>query len=124
MKLKIILLIILVTSSLSGNCYKTTNFKGVSLNKNKNYTIEQDGISNRIINLTIDPSKSFISDSNLKCIYLSPISIVCLNNSNIQVVIETWLINNNKVQYTKSITGYPGWDTIKAFSGDIIGSCD
>ena len=122
--MKTLVLILILNITALASCYKVGNFKGVSAYKYKNYEIVKDGITGRVFNINTDKDKASVQPSNIECIALNRLSLVCLSDSGNGATMETWLINGNKVQYTKSVTGNNNFDSVKLFIGDVLGSCN
>ena len=121
--MRLLSIILIFNIATYANCYKVGNFKGVSAYKNDGYKISKDGISGRTFILHTGQNNASVSPSNIKCMALNNISLVCLSDSGTGADIETWLINGKKVQYTKSTTGNGQFDSVKLFIGDVIGKC-
>lgn len=121
--MRLLSIILIFNITIYANCYKVGNFKGVSAYKYDGYKIADDGMSERTFILHTEQDKASVSPSNIKCMALNDLSLVCLSDSGNGADIETWLINGKKVQYTKSTTGNGRFDSVKFFIGDVIGKC-
>ena len=122
--MKILSIVSILNITIFANCYKVGNFKGVSAYKFENYKVGKDGMTGRVFNLNTDKNTASVEPSNMKCMALNRLSLVCLSDSGNGATVESWLIDGNKVQYTKSITGNYKFDSVKFFIGDVLGNCN
>ena len=121
--LKIQLLLFLMSASVFASCYKVGNMKGVSAYAKESYKIEDDGISGTIFTLRTSGKKASIVPGNMHCLALNELSIVCIDGSETKATVETWFVNKNKVQYTKTSSGVPMFDSARIFIGDVLENC-
>ncbi|CAI1109167.1 TPA: hypothetical protein ACSTLY_002273 [Serratia fonticola] len=128
MKRIIVAMLALAVLPASAECWVVSNLKGSTFMKDDGYKRIDDGFSGSFM-ITIDEKNSSVVTNGadaggMKYIPTSKNTIVGLSQSDSGEAVETWSINNDrKVLMTKVITGWGGFDSSKAFVGDVVGKC-
>ncbi|CAI2140469.1 Uncharacterised protein [Serratia fonticola] len=128
MKKIIIAMLALASLPASAECWVVSNLKGSTFMKDDAYKRTDDGFSGSFM-ITIDEKSSSVVTNGtdaggIKYIPISQNTLIGLSQSDSGEAVETWSINNDgKVMMTKVLTGWGGFDSSKAFVGDVTGKC-
>ncbi|MBI5676053.1 MAG: hypothetical protein HZC48_09570 [Nitrospirae bacterium] len=121
------LLFILMTNSAFAECWIVSGLKGYGSNVVDNFNIHEDGITGQKIRININGSKSAVTGSeNIIFEEVTPQLIVGIYSSGgYKGVVESWGIDieNRKVFYTQTRSGYNILDGAKMFIGNLEGKC-
>ncbi|GAX62668.1 large extracellular alpha-helical protein [Candidatus Scalindua japonica] len=123
----ITLLLLLIANNAFAECWIASGFKGYGSNAYDKFNIHEDGLSNKKIHISINGNKSSVTGSEeISFKEVTPQLIVGVYMSgSYKGVVESWGIDieNRKVFYTQTKSGYTIFDGAKMFIGDLEGKC-
>ena len=131
-KIKIIcitisMLSLLITNHVFAECWVVSGLKGYGSNAAEKFGIHEDGLSGQKIKIIINGNKSSVTGSEgISFKEVTPQLIVGVYKSGgYKGTVESWGIDieNRKVFYTQTKSGYTIFDGAKMFIGDIEGKC-
>lgn len=133
MKKSLLFLLPFLAAPALSECYITENYRGVTSLAIDGYQISEDGLSNTVIELTIEGEQASINPANgVACFALAPDMAVCTGGTENRITnIETYSIdiNQRKVIMTQVRNGLQEllmseFNGAKVFVGDITGTCN
>lgn len=123
-----LILFSLPSSSFSSECWVVSGLKGIGSNSADQYNLHEDSLDNRSFQIIIDGNNSSVIGSDGISFYeVTPQLIVGIySNGSHKGVIESWGVDieENKVFYTQTKSGYTIFDGAKLFVGELDGKCD
>jgi len=123
----ITMLLLLMANHAFAECWVVTGLKGYGSNAADKFNIHEDGLSDKKIHITINGNKSSVTGSEgISFKEVTPQLIVGVYKSGgYKGTVESWGIDieNRKVFYTQTKSGYTIFDGAKMFIGDIEGKC-
>lgn len=131
-KIKIIcitvsMLSLLITNHVFAECWVVSGLKGYGSNAADKFSIHKDGLAGQKIKISINGNKSSVTGSEgISFKEVTPQLIVGVYKSGgYKGTVESWGIDieNRKVFYTQTKSGYTIFDGAKMFIGELEGKC-
>jgi len=123
-----LMLFSLPSSSFSSECWVVSGLKGIGSNSADQYNLHEDSLDKRSFQIIIDGDNSSVTGSEgISFFEVTPQLIVgAYASGGYKGVVESWGIDveQNKVFYTQSKSGYSIFDGAKLFIGTLDGRCD
>jgi hypothetical protein len=121
------ILALLITNHVFAECWVVSGLKGYGSNAADKYGIHEDGLSGQKFKIIINGNKSSVTGS--ECISFKEVTpqliVGVYKSGGYKGTVESWGIDieNRKVFYTQTKSGYTIFDGAKMFIGDLDGKC-